>query len=134
MIPIKEFTTAVREAEADAPGLMTFTIDGRELTCYHPGDGQIAVLMASVGRHASFHQQVAGIINFFVEVMDEDSHAYVVGRLLDREDQFGLTEVTSVMEWMIEEWTGNPTQKPSVSTASPSTTGPNSTPVIPAST
>jgi hypothetical protein len=90
--------------------------------------------MASVGRHASFHQQVAGVINFFCEVMDADAHAYVVERLLDRKDPFGLEQVTEIMEWMIEEWTGNPTQKPSVSTASPSTTGPNLTPVIPAST
>jgi len=127
MSPIKEFTTALKEVTGDAEDVMTFTVDGTELTCYYPNDGQLAILAASLGRHSSQHTQIAGIIDFFVEVMDEQSHSYLVERLLDRKDPFGLTEVQDIMAWMMEEWTGRPTQRPSVSTQSQKTAGPRST-------
>lgn len=128
---MKEFQTAlkaVEDEETDDDLAMAFTVDGEELVCFPPSDGQLAILIASVGRHSSQHQQIAGIINFFVEVMDERSHGYVVGRLLDREDPFGLEEVEAIMSWMIEEWTGRPTQSPSVSTRSQRRAGRKSTP------
>lgn len=116
---MKEFTTAVKEVtETEDDKALHFAVDGKELKCYRPNDGQLAMLMASVGRHASQTQQVAGIIDFFVAVMDDESHSYLVDRLLDREDTFGLQEVESIMMWMVEEWTGRPTQRPSVSTQS----------------
>lgn len=124
---MREFTTALKEVTGEAEEAMHFTVDGRELTCYPPSEGQLAVLMASIGRHSALAQQIAGIINFFVEVMDEPSHAYLVGRLLDRTDPFGLEEVTEIMDWMIEEWTGRPTQSPSVSTRSRQSGGQRST-------
>jgi hypothetical protein len=130
---VKEFTTAVREVEEDT-SLMEFKVDGVDLKCFKPKDGQLAMLMASTGRHTSQHTKVAGIIDFFVEVMDEPSHHYIVDRLLDRQDPFGLEEVEQIMMWMIEEWTGRPTESPSVSTRSPQSAGQNSTPTTSPST
>lgn len=124
---MKEFTTALREVTEPADEPMEFSVDGQALVCYQPSDGQLAMLMASVGRHISKTQQVAGIINFFVEVMDEPSHIYLTERLLDRTDPFGLEEVTEIMSWMIEEWTGRPTQSLSVSTPSRTNGGRKST-------
>jgi hypothetical protein len=124
----------VREVTGEVDEGMAFTVDGTELHAYQPSDGQLAVLMASVGRHTSMPNQVAGVINFFVEVMDEPSHVYVVERLLDRTDPFGLAEVKEIMEWMVEEWSGRPTQSPSVSTRSRKNGGPRSTPPTSAST
>lgn len=124
---MKEFTTALKEVTGEAEEVMKFTVDGTELTAYYPSDGQLAILAASVGRHSSVHNQVAGIIDFFVEVMDDFSHSYLRDRLLDREDPFGLEEVESIMAWMMEEWTGRPTQQPSVSTPSRRSGGPRST-------
>lgn len=127
---MKEFLTAVRDSEEEDSGDegQTFIVDGRECTCYKPTEGQLAVLLASVSRSNDWTQQVAGIINFFVEVLDAPSHAYLVGRLLDREDDFGLEEVQAIMEWMVEDWTGRPIQPPSVSTQSPQNGGRKSTP------
>lgn len=127
---MKEFVTALKAVEDEQnedDGAMHFTVDGRELTCYPPSDGQLAILIATTGRHTSQATQVAGVVNFFVEVMDEPSHAYLVDRLLDRTDPFGIEEVEAIMSWMIEEWTGRPTQSPSVSTRSPKRGGPRST-------
>jgi hypothetical protein len=123
---MKEFKTAVRAVETPEKEL-TFTVDGTELTAYMPRPEQLAVLMAATGRHASLHTQIAGVIDFFVEVMDEDSQAYLRDRLLDRNDPFGLDEVESIIEWMVEEWTGRPTPPPSVSTRSRNNGGRKST-------
>jgi hypothetical protein len=125
---MKEFTTAVKESIGETEESMTFSIDGVECTCFPPKDGQLAFLMASTTGHSSTQEQIAGIVNFFVAVLDDDSHSYIVGRLLDRHDEFGLVQVQSIMEWMVEEWTGRPTQPPSVSTRSRSNGGRKSTP------
>lgn len=134
---MKEFTTAANaaaETPEEAAKGMPFVIDGYECVAHKPKDGQLAVLMATTGRHSSQQEQIAGLINFFVAVLDDDSHSYVVNRLLDRKDPFGIDEVQNIMEWMIEEWSGRPTQSPSVSTASPPNAGQNSTPPTPALT
>jgi hypothetical protein len=112
---VKEFTTAVREVTEDSKDI-PFTLDGKELIAHYPKDGQLAMLMVSIGRHRSQAEQIAGVIDFFVEVLDRESHEHIVNRLLDGDDPFGLEEITAIMEWMIEEWTGRPTQPLSVST------------------
>lgn len=143
---MREFTTAVKrvQEEESAEEGQTFVInevdeDGNvvkrvECRYFEPGDGQLAFLMASVGRHTSLPTKLAGVINFFVEVLDEPSHQYIVGRLLDRDDEFGIEEVTEIMESMVEEWTGRPTQPPSGSTRSQRSGGRKSTARTPAST
>lgn len=134
---VKAFTTAVAAAEAEdkgEAGETPFLVDGVECMAYKPKDGQLAVLMATTGRHSSMPEQIAGIINFFASVLDDFSHTHLVSRLLDRRDDFGIEEVTGIMEWMIEEWTGNPTQEPSGSQRSRSRGGQNSTPPTPALT
>src|SRR5690348_17141128 len=110
---MKEFTTAANEVLADNgedERVWEFKVDGRECRAFKPKDGQLAVLMATTHSHASSAERVAGIINFFVAVLDDESHAYIVQKLLDRTDPFGLEEVTSIMNWLIEEWSGRPTQ------------------------
>jgi hypothetical protein len=114
---IKQFVTSVKAVTA-GDELMEFEVDGEVLHCYPPKDGQVAILMASISRHTSVATKLAGIIDFFVEVMDEPSREYVVGRLMDRNDPFGLEEVEQISKWMMEELGGYPTQPPSVSTQS----------------
>lgn len=125
---MKEFTTAVEHAEqGDNDEGMEFGVDGVMCRAYRPSDGQLAFLMASTGRHSSDQEQIAGLINFFVAVLDDRSQTYIINRLLDRKDKFGVENVQSIMEWMIEEWSGRPTQQPSGSTASPPSGGQKST-------
>jgi len=137
---MKEFTTAVEQAEGEAE-LLEFKIDDHVVRAYRPTDGQLAMLMASVGRHTSEVTKIAGCIDFFVTVMDEESHRYVVDRLLSREDPLGIMDVQGIIEWLIEEWSGRPTQSLSVSTQSrqnggrkskPRTTKSTSSPSAPA--
>lgn len=113
---MKEFTTALKAVTEPEDAPMSFSIDGHELHAYQPTDGQLAMLLSSVGRHTSTETRVAGVVDFFVAVMDDPSATYVVERLLSRSDPLGIDQVQEVMEWMVEEWTGRPTQPLSVST------------------
>jgi hypothetical protein len=126
---MKSFETAVRDVvdEEEEDYGLAFEVDGRELRCYRPHEGQVVLLMASFGRHSSQTDKVAGIIDFFVETLDEPSHQHLVGRLLDRNDPFSVEDVEAIMEWMIEEWSGRPTKRPSASPRRPKRTGPRST-------
>lgn len=124
---MKEFTTAAEAAVNDEETL-EFKIDDRVVTSYRPTDGQLAMLMASLGRHTATTVKVAGVIDFFVTILDDESYDYVVSRLLSREDPLGMDQVQEVIEWLIEEWSGRPTQSLSVSTPSPKNGGPKSKP------
>lgn len=136
---MKEFTTAATRVaeegeELDSVYTLEFAVDGETLHARRPKDGQLAVLMTAASRHMPDNMRIATLIDFFVNVLDIESHHYVVGRLLDGDDEFGLEEVQDIMEWMVEEWTGRPTQPPSVSTQSRRTGGQKSTRRTPAST
>ncbi len=133
MSDIMAFTTAATAAESQTDGI-PFLFDGRKFLCYKPDEAQLAMLMASTGRGASDTDRIAGVINFFVKVMSDESASYFERRLLDRKDPFGIEDVDHVMRWMIEAWTGNPTPEPSGSTPSPPNTGPSSTLLTPVST
>lgn len=136
---MKEFATAARAVEneeADDRYPYEFTLDGVLCRAREPKDGQVAVLMASTGRHSGTQDQIAGIINFFVSVLDADTHQFIVNKLLDPEDDFGLeapednpeaASVQGIMEYLMEEWSGRPTKSSSASSASPKRGGRRST-------
>jgi hypothetical protein len=130
--PIKEFVTAAEKTEAE-PDLV-FSIDGKELRAFKPTEGQFALLMMAMGRHASQTDQFAGVIDFFIEVLDEPSRRYVVDRMVSREKIIPLETIVEMMQWMIEEWGGRPFQSPSASTSSRRNGGRKSTPPTPVST
>lgn len=134
---MREFVTAVEDAVAEEedqePGLV-FSIDGQEMRAYKPTEGQFALLMVAMGRHASNMDQFAGIIDFFISVLDEQSEHYVISRMQTRDNIIPLENIVEIMEWMIEEWGGRPFQKPSVSTSSRRNGGRKSTARTPALT
>lgn len=138
---MREFDTAVRVATEDKSAQdegKTFNINERDeegnlirtVQCryFDPTEGQVAMTMAAMGRHTNNNTKLAGIIDFMIGVLDEPSHHYIVDRLMDRKDPFGLEDVEGIMMEMIEEWTGRPTQPPSGSTSSQRPGGRNSTP------
>jgi len=131
---IKAFTTAAREADISPEEMMEFTIDGQACRAFQPSNGQLAILLASVSSTQSWTHQVAGVINFFDAVLDDESSAYITRRLLERTDQFGLDEVQDIIQWLVEEWSSRPTQPPSGSTPSPPKGGRKSTARTPRST
>jgi len=136
---VREFETAIKEVvEADEDGLLPgdveFKVDGQRLVAHQPSDGQIIYLMANTAKNSSMQQQVAGAINFFTAVLDEKSKPYVIDRLLDYEDDFGIEQVQDIMEFLIEEWSGGrPTKSPSASSQSRRSGGQKSTRRTPAS-
>ena len=126
---MKEFNTAVEQAERDKADnkKWEFKVDDHALVAYEATPEQVAVVLSKVGRHTSVTTKIAGIIDFFMAVMDRDDAAYLGERLLDRDDAFGIKDVEGILSWLIEEWGGHPTQGPSDSSSSPSSTGPSST-------
>lgn len=134
MSTIKEFHTAAKEAAGKIEDPLEFAIDGKTLRAYRPTEGQMAMLMMSLGRHTTESTKIAGAIDFFVSIMDQESYNYLADRLLSRDDPIDLEEVTEVVQWIIEEWAGRPTPRPSVSMPSPNSDGQNLTPDLLAQT
>jgi hypothetical protein len=126
---MREFVTAVNEAYEEEPDEgQTLKLDGRELRYYKPAEGQYMVFMASTGRHSSTQEQIAAVTNFFVELFDKESQEYLVNRLLDRDDPFGIETINKIMDAMSEDWSGRPTQSPSDFLPSQKNGGRKSTP------
>lgn len=127
---MKEFNTAVSMAEKDATEEKEwrFKVDGHEVVAYEATPAQVAVVLSSVGRHSSMTTKIAGIIDFFMAVFRTEDAEWLSQRLLDREDKFGIPQVEAILSWLIEEWTGHPTQGQSDSSPSLPTTGTSSTP------
>ena len=117
---MREFNTAVAELQEEGSDLeypYEIKIDG--VVCYYrkPEDGEYSVLLASIGRFKSLGEKVGAAVDLFAEVYDQESQEYLIGRLMDPRDRaFGFPQVADLLEVMVEEWTGRPTQASSGST------------------
>jgi len=111
-------------AETDAKGEVQRTVGCR---ARRPSPGQVAYLTASIHKRAPLDRQIAGAINFCMAIMDEPTAAYLSDRLLDSEDPFELPEIQDIIEYLIEEWSGRPTQQSPGSAPQAATTGSTST-------
>jgi hypothetical protein len=138
---MREFTTAAKAPTEDDiievpirrnPDLdPEYIPDLKVVKARRPSDGQLAVLMASIGKGASDIDGVAGPLNFFDSLLDADGKRYFLDRLLDPDDLFGPEEIEEIMEALVEEWGARPTQPSSGSAPSQPTDGPKSTPTTP---
>lgn len=102
----------------------------RTVKCWfrEPDTGEIVMLLTDTqGRRANLSQRLAALVDFMTEVLDEPSQEYVVQRMLDPKDAFGLEDLTPILEWMIEEFGGRPTRQPSDYLPSRKTAGRSST-------
>ena len=133
-MPAREFVTAVEKSEETEEEPLVFSIDGHEMRAYKPTEGQYALLVMSLGRHTSNLDQFAGVIDFFIQVLDEESERYVVSRMMSRESIIPVTKIVEILNWMVEEWGGRPFQSLSGSTSSPPKGGKKSTRRTPALT
>jgi hypothetical protein len=126
---MREFITSAEAAgdEGDTYGSdLTIKVDGREVKIMPVNEGAMAMLLASDA--APLHQKVSATINFFFSILrDGRDIEFFKSRLYDRGDPFNTEHVTDIVESVIEEWSGDPTQSPSDSTGSPPTTGESST-------
>jgi hypothetical protein len=131
---MREFITAVEESESEEEPALVFKVDGRELRAFKPTEGQFALLMMAMGRHVAQTEQFAGVIDFFIQVLDAPSQQYVIDRMMSRTEIIPMSQIVEIMEWMIEEWGGRPFPSPSASTSSPPRSGRKSTARTPALT
>jgi hypothetical protein len=127
---MKEFTTSVEQSEASRPlgsDPITFAVDGEEWTAYPPTGGQLTLIIASMSESTKDVDRVKGILDFLDGVLDDDAKATYRERLMDRDDPFDLPDVERIINWLVEEWSGRPTQPPSGSRSSRRRTGRRST-------
>lgn len=136
-----EFDTAVASLTREDEEVYPFTVveigedeDGNEVRrkvecrALQPEEGQLLVFMADgMGRNSGLPEKTAAMVNFLVDNLDEESKAYIVGRLMDRSDPFGAEQIKDIVFWLIEEWGGRPTKQPSDFAPSRKTGGQSST-------
>jgi hypothetical protein len=104
------------------------------LVAYPPGEGQLVAFMTTSASWTTMPERIAGAMEFMVSLVSEEDHGWIVRRLLDRQDPFGGTHVLAIIEGLMEEWSGRPTERPSGSSPSRRTGGRKSTRPTPALT
>lgn len=104
-----------------------FKVDGRELRAYPPTDGQLAFMLAALGRGQSADQRFASIINIMLSSMRGEDQDYLEGRLLTRDpkQKLPVSQIEAIFEFLTEEWFARPTQPQSGSAPSPQSDGQN---------
>lgn len=116
----REFNVAVRDREHEAQDLeypYEITLDGRTCTYRKPEDGEYAVLLANIGRFRSVADKVGAAVDLFHDVYEPEDAHWLIERLMDpAEPEFDFSHVIGLLEVMVEEWTGRPTQRSSGST------------------
>lgn len=128
---MKEFTTAVEAIEREDNGeaveeqYIAFKLDGREMHAYPPTDGQLAFMLAAMGRGQSADSRFASIINIMLETFRDEDREYFEGRLLTRDStkRIGVEQINEIFEHLTEEWFARPTQSSSGSATSPPNDG-----------
>jgi hypothetical protein len=124
----KSFALAVAEANGAVEDALPFQMEGddTQLYAYPPGEGQLVLLMGLTGNQNPV-ALASTVLDVFWELMTEDTARVLKRRLNDRSDPFGIQDVMHIIEWLIEEVTGRPTQSSSASTPSRTTSGRRST-------
>lgn len=117
---------AEKEVESEE-GVVEFKLDGRVMKAYPLEDGQLAFMLAALGRGQSQEQRFASIINLMISSLRDADQDYLEGRLLSRDpkDRLPIKQIEAIFEHLTEQWFARPTQPSSGSAASPPTDGPN---------
>ena len=102
------------EAAVDSGlGIITFKVDDRVLKAHPPTDGQLAFMLAALGRGQTQDQRFASIINIMLSSMRDEDKDYMESRLLTRNPKLAIPikQVEQIFEYLIEEWFARPTQQ-----------------------
>lgn len=127
---VRSFGDAARvAAEQETEVVETITVDilGREIDIEYPGTGQVVYMTAELSEAQNDINQVGGLVQFIYHLMEPDDAQYVRQQLLDRRSGFDAEEVLALVEYLVEEWSSRPTEKPSASSPSQRTAGSTST-------
>lgn len=102
-------------------------VDRLETTARKPKEAIWMMMMASLSERAGTNEALAAAIDFVRKSLPDDDAMWLVMRLWDNDDNYGLDDIQEIVEYLMEEWTANPTESPSASTSTPSRTGKRST-------
>jgi hypothetical protein len=91
--------------EEDDPHV-DFKLDGRVMRAYQPTDGQLAFMIAAMGRGQSNEQRFAGILNLLANTLRQEDQDYLDARLLsrDKKDKNLINQIEAIFEHLMEEW------------------------------
>lgn len=99
-----ETEVPVVEDEDEIP--IEFLLDGRKMHAYPPTDGQLAFMLASMGRGQTDDGRFASIINVMLECLRADDKDHFESRLLTRDPnkKIGMKAIEEIFEYLMEEW------------------------------
>jgi hypothetical protein len=128
---VKEFITAAKDAsvERDEDDELIFMHNGTEVCFIRPSEGQF-LMMLSMGGRSMKTELVGNFIQLFIEMGDRDTQNYFRDQLMDRESGFTVTGeggMFDIWEYIVGEWSGKNSRKPSASRDTPSAPGRTST-------
>jgi len=94
------------EEEVDDERFVAFLLDGREMRAYLPTEGQLAFMLATLGRGQTADQRFAGILNIMFESLRDDDKDHLESRLLTRDPKkrLSMKKVEGIFEYLVEEW------------------------------
>lgn len=110
---MREFTT--KEKPPSEP--VTFSVDGREMEFRNPGWAPV-ILGSGAGTVAD---QARRYLDWLGAGLPDEDGEWLLGRLLDPNDNFEIPDVTDLFVGLIEEITGRPTVPPTDSLPSEQT-------------
>lgn len=104
---------AEREVDAEVP--LEFKLDGRVMHAFAPTTGQLAFMLATLGRGQTDDQRLAGIVNIILYSLRDDDRDYFENRMLERDKKKAvpIQTIEAIFEYMTEQWFGDsrPTQQ-----------------------
>jgi hypothetical protein len=108
-------TRAEAEAEVEDDDFIEFNLDGRIMRAYTPTEGQLAFMLAALGRGQTQDSRFAAILNIMFESLRGDDKDYLENRLLSRDPKkrLSMKMIESIFEHITSEWFARPTQSPS---------------------
>jgi len=103
------------EDEVDDESYVEFKIDDRVMRAYQPTEGQLAFMLAALGRGQTQDSRFAAILNIMFESLRGDDKDYLENRLLSRDPKkrLPMKQIEAIFEYITSEWFARPTQSPS---------------------
>lgn len=94
------------EAEIDGERYVEFKLDERTMRAYLPNEGQLAFMLASLGRGQTNEGRFAAILNIMLESLRSDDKDYLEARLLTRDPKrrVPMKQIEQIFEHLTEEW------------------------------
>lgn len=127
---VKKFVT--QAAAPDIPEgveAIEFEVDDDTFTAHPPTQEQVLFIVAAQADGRDMASRAAAIIDFLDAIIADDDERHLFRkRLMDPKDSLDFGKVEEIIEWLVEQWSGDrPTKPSSDSRSSRGSTGKSST-------